>query len=598
VVKRKAFSALILTLLLTSMFVSAFNIQPAKAGGTIYIRADGSIDPPTAPISTVDNITYTFTDSINDSIVVERSNIIMDGAGYTLQGPGNCDGFCWSGINNVTIKNTNIKDFATGIGLVSSSNNSISGNNITNNGDGIRLFHFSNYNSISGNNITNNNYGIFFLFISSNNTVVGNSIASNGLGVYLVSSSNNLFYHNNFIDNSQQANTGGQANSWDHGYPSGGNYWSDYSSLDLYNGPSQNETGSDGIGDAPYVIDAVNVDHYPFMGLSGQQSVRQLAVPFFYQEKDYYCGPACLKMVFSYYGERISQAEIANVARTSLEYDGTAWDELRRAGHFSNQSTSMGNETPQNITGYTLRKLGYAAFECQGMTLAQLENCLDEGEPLILIMWYSYHHVSTHYRVATGYNQTHVFVHDPWNEPAWGGAYGGPDTAFNVTEFMDLWSYSNDYALYVAPWEINISAPAHVMLGTPFLINVTIVYPQPLPNAFSDYPAYPCDASITLPANLSLAEGEAQKKTIGTGSLYAGGNGTVSWTVVANSSVTGTISITAQGWVSGYVYPYHEYPAYFYNDRIGATVNSVVTIMINDANVSGAGGGGRMPYMD
>ena len=52
-------SGLILMLLLTGMLLSAFIIQPAKAEwtGTVYIRADGSIDPPNAPIITYDNIT-------------------------------------------------------------------------------------------------------------------------------------------------------------------------------------------------------------------------------------------------------------------------------------------------------------------------------------------------------------------------------------------------------------------------------------------------------------------------------------------------------------------------------------------------------------
>jgi hypothetical protein len=52
-------------------------------------------------------------------------------------------------------------------------------------------------------------------------------------------------------------------NRWDNSYPSGGNYWSDYTGFDLYSGPYQNETGSDGIGDTPYVIDADNQDNYP-----------------------------------------------------------------------------------------------------------------------------------------------------------------------------------------------------------------------------------------------------------------------------------------------------------------------------------------------
>jgi parallel beta-helix repeat protein len=140
----------------------AFNIQPVEASSTIYIRADGSIDPPDAPISTVDNVTYTFKNNIFDEIVVERSNIIVDGAGYTLQGSGSGNGFYLLYKNNVTIKNTNIKDFDYGIWLHYSSND----------------------NSIVGNNITANNRRGIYLDESSNNSIVGNVFVNDGLAVF------------------------------------------------------------------------------------------------------------------------------------------------------------------------------------------------------------------------------------------------------------------------------------------------------------------------------------------------------------------------------------------------------------------------------
>ncbi|MGQ9461229.1 MAG: hypothetical protein ACUVRA_08400 [Candidatus Bathyarchaeaceae archaeon] len=55
-------------------------------------------------------------------------------------------------------------------------------------------------------------------------------------------------------------------NVWDNGYPSGGNYWSNYSGTDLHWGSGQTETGSDGIGDTAHQIDADNIDRYPLMG--------------------------------------------------------------------------------------------------------------------------------------------------------------------------------------------------------------------------------------------------------------------------------------------------------------------------------------------
>jgi len=61
----------------------------AQEGGVIYINADGSISPPTAPISMIDHIThvtYTLTADINDSIVIVKDNIVFDGGGHTIQG--------------------------------------------------------------------------------------------------------------------------------------------------------------------------------------------------------------------------------------------------------------------------------------------------------------------------------------------------------------------------------------------------------------------------------------------------------------------------------------------------------------------------------
>jgi len=314
----------------------AFKIQPAKAeGGTIYIRADGSIDPPTAPIRRDGGI-YTFTGDINDSIVVERDNIVVDGAGYTVQGTGSGNGIDLLGRSNVTVKNTTIRNFYMGIylnytskvtlignnitnaknGIVlgyssnniisgntmtannwhgiylyNSANNIISGNNIANNGWGIWLHLSSNDNIISGNNITataregygialtfssnniisgnkmtaDNGYGIFLSNSADNNVISGNNISNNQYGIVFGYSSSNSIYHNDFTDNAQQVYTAtpGYPNYWDNGYPSGGNHWSNYTDVDLYSGPYQNETGSDGIWDHPYVIDADNQDHYP-----------------------------------------------------------------------------------------------------------------------------------------------------------------------------------------------------------------------------------------------------------------------------------------------------------------------------------------------
>jgi parallel beta-helix repeat protein len=261
-------------------------------GGTIYIRADGSIDPSGAPIrrngdtyALIGNIT-----SDGDGIIVQKNDVTVDGAGYTVQGTGSGTGVGLTERSNVTMRNMEIRAFNYGVHLHSSNYNTISVNNITANGDfGVLLYlsssntisvnniiannetgislPSSSYNSISRNNIAANpNYGVF-LHSSNYNSISGNNITASWAGVFLGSSSaGNSIFHNNFADNRVHAYTdGGSPSMWDDGYPSGGNYWSGYSGVDLLSGPYQNETGSDGIGDWSYVIDGNNRDNYPVM---------------------------------------------------------------------------------------------------------------------------------------------------------------------------------------------------------------------------------------------------------------------------------------------------------------------------------------------
>ncbi len=248
---KRTFSALILVLLLTSMLALAFEIQPVRAIGTIYIKADGSIEPADAPILR-DGDVYTATEDItvdaDYGIVIEKDNIRFDGAGCSVKGTSLPFGIYLLERTNVTIVNVQISSTIYGVFLKGSSNNTVIRNNVTESGCGI------------------------WLDYSSNNTIVDNRLANNELGIHLMwQSENNSIYHNDIANNAVQASTDSvplppMTNFWDNGYPCGGNFWSDYSGVDSYSGLYQNELGGDAIGDSPYVIDANNQDNYPLMG--------------------------------------------------------------------------------------------------------------------------------------------------------------------------------------------------------------------------------------------------------------------------------------------------------------------------------------------
>jgi hypothetical protein len=247
----------------------------------IYIRSKGNIDPPGAPISSSDNVTYRLAADLNSTITVQRNNIVIDGNGHTLQGSGSADGLRILGVNNVSITDINITGFSNGIDFWGTSQDVVSESNITANENlGIDFYDASN-STICRNSITSNNGGAVRLeYLSDYNGIFENDIGDNGqVAIYIDSSLGNVLYHNNFVNNTSQAQVASSGNSpinsWDDGYPSGGNYWSDYNGMDIHSGPYQNVTGSDGIGDTAYVIDANNTDHFPLMGMFSSFSAVQ-----------------------------------------------------------------------------------------------------------------------------------------------------------------------------------------------------------------------------------------------------------------------------------------------------------------------------------
>jgi len=264
-----------------------------RAAQPIYIRADGSVDPPTELIERYGDV-YILTGNIaaeGDVIVIQRDNIVLDGAGYTVQGIGQYGaGIQLLDRNNVTIKNIAVTGSLYGIYLELSTGCAITGSTIQANTHGIFLYKSSN-NKIIRNTITANSYGIAFMFISNNNIVYENWITNN-LGrdagaVWFYYSSHNSFDHNVFLNNYKHVYDAAwdcsdpqliapSINIWDDDYPSGGNYWGGYTGQDLYNGPNQDKPGSDGIGDTPYIIDVNNKDRYPLMNPYRPRALRAI----------------------------------------------------------------------------------------------------------------------------------------------------------------------------------------------------------------------------------------------------------------------------------------------------------------------------------
>jgi parallel beta-helix repeat protein len=166
--------------------------------------------------------------------------------------------------NNCNISNIVTTNNWVGLWLEDSSNSNLLNLTITNNRYATWLVR-SNNNTLKNMTIANNiKYGVW-LEDSSNNNLYNNIITNNEVGIQLEEAYSNTIYHNQLVNNTYQTFSLGSTNAWDNGYPIGGNYWSDYTGVDFKSGPNQDEFGSDGIGDTPYIIDENNTDRYPLM---------------------------------------------------------------------------------------------------------------------------------------------------------------------------------------------------------------------------------------------------------------------------------------------------------------------------------------------
>jgi parallel beta-helix repeat protein len=338
---KKTLSGLMLTLLLLSMLMLTFNVQlvkaepttiivpddyrfiqeainAAKAGDTIYVRAgvyyEALVVNKSITIMGQDRET-TIIDALDVDYVIcmETNNVSLTGftirnAKYGIHIPrrdfniiyGNIitdtqravfieNGGDWNIISaNMIINN------AVGVYILvneyraTGNYNVISENLIINNNRGIELsaeyIGSVIYNKISKNIIGNNTQGIA-LFQSyygscAYNEISENIIMDNERGIYFSQTSDNKIFHNDFIKNAKQVGIWDAANIWNDDYPSGGNYWSDYTGLDEKSGPNQNVIGSDGIGDTPYPIDGKNKDAYPLV-------IPRHAIPIIWDEVIY-----------------------------------------------------------------------------------------------------------------------------------------------------------------------------------------------------------------------------------------------------------------------------------------------------------------------
>lgn len=160
---------------------------------------------------------------------------------------------------NMAVSNNVTANGGNGISVSESSANCIRNNTITGNWNGIDVWDSDNI-SAEGNSVSANSIGLYLEYCTNSTLSNNNASGNSDFGIQLVSSAANRIFHNTAAGNGlAQARDGLGGNSWDDGYPSGGNHWGDYSGID---------SDGDGFGDSPYLGilgDMGARDRYPLM---------------------------------------------------------------------------------------------------------------------------------------------------------------------------------------------------------------------------------------------------------------------------------------------------------------------------------------------
>lgn len=200
-----------------------------------------------------------FTNCDNNSILHNNiKNLLTTNQDYGIRIWINCD-------NNTVQNNTIIGHTYAGIAIIFVCQyNRFINNTLDNNVRG--LYFGGNENCTFSDNLIKRSslYGIQVYGSSENNQFYNNIISNNtGIGVFIQDGTcnNNLFYENDFINNSLHAVDNGTNNIWDNGFI--GNYWDNYTGVDANN---------DNIGDSPYYIlgTAGSKDNFPIFSLNSQ----------------------------------------------------------------------------------------------------------------------------------------------------------------------------------------------------------------------------------------------------------------------------------------------------------------------------------------
>jgi len=217
--RRFAVSSLFLLVLLSSFVLFSFSSFTSAGGArfAVYIQADGTVYGTIVDVTSSiqrDGDVYTFVGNVSYPLYVERDNIVIDGAGYTLVS-SETRGIVLDDRRNVTLKNTRvIVGEGSIVDVAGATDCALIGNTLVGNPQPIPYLpppvtpligpggvRFSNSQNITVKDNTIKNFSnALSLYSSSGCTITGNTLVDGRCGIYISDAVGCVFRNNSIVN--------------------------------------------------------------------------------------------------------------------------------------------------------------------------------------------------------------------------------------------------------------------------------------------------------------------------------------------------------------------------------------------------------------
>lgn len=134
---------------------------------------------------------------------------------------------------------------------------------------------------------------------------------------------------------------------------------------------------------------------------------------YYHQQKDYTCGPACMRIILSEMGKNISEKKLEKELKTNSK-----------------------NGTVMRAFCKLAKKMGMKTFSKKNSTIGEIKSLLKDY--FIIVCYYYKPEKIGHYALVKRVGKDRIYLMDPWC---------GPNCSYSFVSFRKIWHSTPKYGM-------------------------------------------------------------------------------------------------------------------------------------------------------